>query len=88
MHIGQPLTPSPDDDATVVIWDLESGSEVQSISVRFHGPVSVTGWLEVSRGRGIAFGCADGSIFIYRQVGYGVRTYLYCIIHKAHTITS
>jgi WD40 repeat protein len=55
----------------LVIWDLESGNEIQSISCVFHGPVSAATW--VSRPQVIeksfVFGCADGTLHVYRRPG-------------------
>jgi hypothetical protein len=66
----------------LIIWNLEDGSEEQTISVAFNGPVTSAAWISDSLGtpnEAFAFGTADGNLFIYAyrtvcfkfsQVGY------------------
>jgi WD40 repeat protein len=57
------------DDALVVLWDLETGAQLQDISCPFNGPITVAVWLPAAQGTAtaFAFACADGSIHIYVQ---------------------
>jgi WD40 repeat protein len=61
------------DDGMVVIWDLSTGEEVQTISCLFNGPVSTAIWINLPKRRSICLGCADGTIHIYQQLSQGVR---------------
>jgi hypothetical protein len=52
----------------LIIWNLEDGSEEQTISVAFNGPVTSAAWISVSQGtpnQAFAFGTADGNLFVY-----------------------
>lgn len=53
----------------VVLWDLETGVQLQEISCTFNGPITVAVWLPAVQGSAtaFAFGCADGSIHVYVQ---------------------
>ena len=53
------------------VWDLESGEEVQSISCVFHGPVAAATWISMRQvgDKGFVFGCADGTLHVYRRPG-------------------
>jgi hypothetical protein len=66
------------DDAEIVIWDLLTGEKVQVLSCAFSGPVGALVWIPETPGLapGFAFGCADGSIHIYRRVEASVRDYI------------
>ena len=64
----------------LIIWNLEDGSEEQTISVAFNGPVTSAAWISVSQGtpnQAFAFGTADGNLFVYAY-----RT-VCCIIQSA-----
>lgn len=68
------------DDGMLIIWNLEDGSEEQTISVAFNGPVTSAAWISVSQGtpnQAFAFGTADGNLFVYAY-----RT-VCCIIQSA-----
>ena len=56
------------DDGMLIIWNLEDGSEEQTISVAFNRPVTLVAWISVSQGtpnQVFAFGTADGNLFTY-----------------------
>lgn len=53
----------------LIIWNLEDGSEEQTISVAFNGPVTSAVWMPVSKGTpnaAFAFGTGDGNLFLYK----------------------
>jgi hypothetical protein len=56
----------------VILWDLELGMEIQKIVRMFNGPISSATWVDIPRERAICFGCADGTIHVYRQLSEGV----------------
>jgi WD40 repeat protein len=58
------------DDADVVVWDTLTGEKVQVIHCAFHGPIGALVWVpqKPSLASGFAFGCADGSIHLYKRV--------------------
>lgn len=52
----------------LIIWNLEDGSEEQTISVAFNGPVTSAVWISNLQGtpnQAFAFGTADGNLFVY-----------------------
>ena len=56
------------DDGMLIIWNLEDGSDQQTISVAFNGPVTSAVWMPVSQeapNGAFAFGTADGNLFLY-----------------------
>jgi len=56
------------DDGMLIIWNLEDGSEEQTISIAFNGPVTLVAWISDSLGtpnEAFAFSTADGNLFIY-----------------------
>ena len=65
------------EDALVVLWDLETGAQLQDISCPFNGPITVAVWLPAIQGSAtaFAFGCADGSIHVYAQLPHQVSYY-------------
>ena len=52
----------------LIIWNLEDGSDQQTISVAFNGPVTSAVWMPVYQeapNGAFAFGTADGNLFLY-----------------------
>lgn len=60
---------SADEDATLNIWNLKTGELTQTISNIFCGSIGAISWIELENTaiKAFAFGCADGSIHIYRR---------------------
>ena len=82
------------DDGILFIWDIVTGTLKQSISVVFNGPVSTAAWTPISPDRIVttfAFGCADGTIFVYNQSQEDVNTLFllisYALIFAAGTLS-
>ncbi|KLO03932.1 WD40 repeat-like protein [Schizopora paradoxa] len=63
------LLVSGDDDAVVLIWDLKTGEQIQSISCPFNGAIGAIAWIQFrdSDDSCFVFGCADGSLHLYRR---------------------
>lgn len=62
------LFASQADDCMLIIWNLEDGSDQQTISVAFNGPVTSAVWMPVYQeapNGAFAFGTADGNLFLY-----------------------
>lgn len=57
------------DDGLLVVWDLQFGQEAQVISVVFNGPVCTAVWASPADHPTtmFAFGCCDGTLFVYHQ---------------------
>ena len=53
----------------LVVWDLETGIQFQSISCVYHGPVSASAWISIGQrnDESFVFGCADGTLHVYRR---------------------
>ena len=64
------------DDATIVLWNLDTRELLQEILFGFHGPVTVACWIHAVCGsaKAFAFGCADGSIHMYALDHEGVSS--------------
>lgn len=64
-----------DDDACVFIWNLTSGESLQKIHCPFNGAISAIVWVRIwdSTDPTFVFGCADGSLHMYRRKGENVR---------------
>lgn len=62
------------DDALLVVWDADTGEQIQEISCPFNGPVTSTVWLPMQQGaaQAFAFGCSDGSLQVYAQINQQV----------------
>ncbi|KIK00174.1 hypothetical protein K443DRAFT_132760 [Laccaria amethystina LaAM-08-1] len=72
------------DDGMLIIWNLEDGSEEQTISVAFNGPVTSAAWISVSQGtpnQAFTFGTADGNLFVY---AYHTNYYDFAFSAVAH----
>jgi WD40 repeat protein len=50
--------------------------ETQRITCLFNGPISSSSWINVPSARAFCFGCADGTILVYRQLTEGVSNRL------------
>ncbi|KLO04064.1 WD40 repeat-like protein, partial [Schizopora paradoxa] len=63
------LLVSGDDAAYVFIWNLSTGELVQSIHNPFNGAISAVVWVHLrdSTDPCFVFGCADGSLHLYRR---------------------
>ncbi|RDB29242.1 Vegetative incompatibility protein HET-E-1 [Hypsizygus marmoreus] len=75
------------DDASIVIWSLESGEVYQKILTPFHGPTSIVAWTPMSDDSptgNFAFGSADGSISVYQQGRGGGQTFDFASLTTAH----
>src|SRR5215470_6735618 len=57
------------DDARVVVWNLQTGELMQQIFCHFNGYIASSAWINIweTHELGFVFGCADGSLHIYRQ---------------------
>jgi WD40 repeat protein len=57
------------DDAVLIVWNLATGEKIQTFSSLFHGPVSAITWiaLDSAEGSAFVFGCADGSLHLYKR---------------------
>ena len=60
------------DDGYVVVWDMESGREVQNLYLPFNGPVCALVWTPLNVNPDFAMGAfamasADGSVQLYRR---------------------
>ena len=57
------------------------GEKLQVVACPFHGPVGALVWIPEQPGLtpGFAFGCADGSIHLYRRVELSVREHVILI---------
>ena len=65
----------PDDAASVLVWNLLTGELVQSIHCPFNGAISAVVWvcLRDTHDFSFVFGCADGSLHLYRRKSLNVR---------------
>jgi WD40 repeat protein len=73
-----------DDDAQVVVWNLQTGEKKQVIRCTFNGPIGAITWItsgDVEDDLAFAFGCADGSIHFYKRKDKQVR----CIRLSTHS---
>jgi WD40 repeat protein len=64
----------PGEDGFVYIWNVSTGLLKQNLSCVFHGPITAMAWIDEgeNHAQAFAFGCADGSIHIYRRTGQEV----------------
>ncbi|KLO04610.1 WD40 repeat-like protein, partial [Schizopora paradoxa] len=62
---------SGDDAASVIVWNLTTGELVQSIQCPFNGAISAVVWIHLrdTKDTCFVFGCADGSLHVYRRKG-------------------
>ncbi|TDL17607.1 WD40 repeat-like protein, partial [Rickenella mellea] len=72
------------DDATLILWNVQTGEELQNISRPFSGPISAICWitLGLDNDPGFVYGCADGSLHIYRRKEDS--TFHFCSMTMAH----
>lgn len=61
--------PPLDDDAVIIVWDLRTGEQIQSISCPFNGAIGAIAWIQLrdTNDPCFVFGCADGSLHLYRH---------------------
>jgi hypothetical protein len=56
------------DDARLAVWNLLTGEFMQEFMCRFNGAIGAICWISVEPNEAsFAFGCADGSLHVYRQ---------------------
>ena len=62
------------DDALLVLWNADTGEQIQEISCPFNGPITSIVWLPMQQGaaQAFAFGCSDGSLQVYAQINQQV----------------
>ena len=62
----------------VVLWDLDTGAQLQDIHCPFNGPITAVILVPTAQGsaRVFAFGCADSSIHIYVQHPHQVSLFV------------
>ncbi|KLO04052.1 hypothetical protein SCHPADRAFT_841082, partial [Schizopora paradoxa] len=55
----------------VIVWNLTTGELVQSIQCPFNGAISAVVWIHLrdTKDTCFVFGCADGSLHVYRRKG-------------------
>jgi WD40 repeat protein len=66
------------DDALLIVWNLSTGEKMQEIQNFFHGAVSAIAWIRSgdTEGGAFVFGCADGTLHIYKQVDNQVSQHI------------
>ncbi len=78
---------SIDDDAVVIIWNLTTGETTQRIDCAYHGPISAIVWIHIndSTEPAFVFGCADGSLHLYKKKMGGVRESVFSKCGAGHS---
>jgi hypothetical protein len=75
------------DDSKLIVWNLQTGEAVQEIFCRFNGAIGAICWFSSQPNQAsFVFGCADGSIHVYRQENASVGSLVYFLIPPAHLI--
>lgn len=64
-----------DDDAVIIVWNVKTGELSQKINCAYHGPISAISWIHLDdlSEPPFVFGCADGSLHLYKKGAGGVR---------------
>ncbi|KLO04195.1 WD40 repeat-like protein, partial [Schizopora paradoxa] len=77
---------SGDDAACVLLWNLATGERVQTISCPFNGAISAVIWVQLRESNDLCFvfGCADGSLHLYRRYGSKTTFEFVFVIGEAH----
>ncbi|KLO04860.1 WD40 repeat-like protein, partial [Schizopora paradoxa] len=73
-------------DACVLLWNLATGERVQTISCPFNGAISAVIWVQLRESNDLCFvfGCADGSLHLYRRHGSKTTFEFVFVFGEAH----
>jgi WD40 repeat protein len=73
------------DDSKLIVWSLQSGEPVQEILCRFNGAIGAICWISPeSNEASFVFGCADGSIHVYRRENESVGSLVHSSTPDSH----
>ncbi len=77
---------SSDDDALVIVWNLTTGEVTQKIPCVYHGPISAVVWINIndSLEPAFVFGCADGTLHLYKRKLGGVQMSYLNVLPSTH----
>lgn len=68
----------PGNDGQLVVWNLLTGERIQDIDCAFNGQISCSVWVDTKET--FVFGCADGSIHLYKWSEVKVNGQLFSLL--------
>lgn len=81
--LGRQSHCNPDEDGQIALWNINTGTKLQDIACSIHGAIITSVWITNSQGNvsAFTFGCADGSIQVFRHPDHNMSDLCISNIH-------